>query len=144
MKIADLGKLPEGTPLRTTAGDIVTLAAIGRSRVVVRDADGHTHEYAGVSVHTVPDPYPLVKGLRRGLTGRTITVERVTRTVAYQWRPSVPNWEGLIGRRCAVEREDGKLRQVHDFEDSAYAAGAEDMAQLVARQRDARYIPAEV
>lgn len=141
MKIADLKALPEGTPLRTTRGETVTLASTGASRIVVRDADGHTHEYAGVSVHPVADPYPLVKGMRHGLTGRTVTVERATRTVARGRIASTPDWEALIGRRCVVVREDGRLRDVPEIEDG-WVADAELMATLVAKTRGAEYVPA--
>lgn len=141
MKIADLKKLPEGTPLRVTSGEIVTLAAVGTSRVVVRDGDGQTREYAGVSVHTIPDPYPLVTGMRRGLTGRTVTVERVTRTVARDRMASTPDWEALIGRRCVVVREDGRLRDVPEMEDG-WVADAVLMATLIAKTRGAEYVPA--
>ncbi|MGI5423078.1 hypothetical protein [Actinomadura luteofluorescens] len=141
MKIADIKALPEGTQLRVTSGEIVTLASVGTSRIIVRDADGQTHEYAGVSVHTVPDPYPLVTGMRRGLTGRTVTVERATRTVARDRKSTTPDWEALIGRRCVVVREDGRLRDVPEIEDG-WVADAELMATLVAETRGAEYIPA--
>lgn len=146
MKIADLRTLPEGTQLRTTKKEIVTLAGFVRSCVVVRHADGGTREYRGASLHQVADVHPLVTRERPGLTGHTVTVERATRDAARQLAGTVPDWESLIGRLCAVERTDGRLGKVCDVAGvNGLGDGEDDVvfaASSAACVYGARYVPA--
>lgn len=146
MKIADLRELPEGTQLRTTRKEIVTLAGFVRSVAIVRHADGGTREYRGASLHQVADVHPLVTRERPGLTGHTVTVERASRDAARQFAGTVPDWEVLIGRLCAVERTDGHLGKVVDVAGvDGLGATVEDVvsaASSAACVYGARYVPA--
>lgn len=146
MLIADLKALPEGTQLRTTEKEIVTLTGFVRACVVVRHADGGTREYRGVSLHEVADVYPLVARERAGLVGHTITVERASGTAARMFAGVVPDRGGLIGRLCVVERTDGLLGKVVDVAGvDGLGEGDDDVefaASSAAVAYGARYIPA--
>ncbi|MUN41455.1 hypothetical protein [Actinomadura litoris] len=145
MDLQDLKQLPEGTQLRTTKKEIVTLAGFVRSVVIVRHADGGTREYRSVSLHHVTDVHPLITRERAGLTGHTVTVERVGRDAARQFAGTVPNWEGLIGRLAVVERTDGRLGKVCDVAGvNGLGDGEDDVvfaASSVACAYGARYVP---
>ncbi|WP_242892542.1 hypothetical protein [Actinomadura litoris] len=144
MKIAEVRELPEGTQLRTTRKEPVTLTGFVRSCVIVRHVDGATQEYRAASLHRVADMHPFVTRERAGLTGHTVTVERANRAAARLWAGIVSNWEALIGARAVVERQDGRLTKVCAVA-GADGVGDEELeaaAQCIAGTYGARYAPA--
>lgn len=88
--------------------------------------------------------FPVIVEERGGLTGHTITVERVDRATARAWIGIVRDgWESLIGRRAVVERHAGRLGKVCAIQGvhGITADEIEHAAAGTARTYGARYVP---
>lgn len=152
MKLTDLEALPAGSQLITTNGARVTLTGMARQALngrtytvaTVRLDGGRTGEYKPGSLRQAADLHPLITVDRGGLTGHSITVERVDAETAQAWSGIVPDWRSLTGRRAVVERHDGHLGKVCCIAgvDGIGDDEIEPAAESTARTYGARYVHA--
>lgn len=155
MKLADLRALPEGAPLIAStvqfrySDPCVTYAGTtvptGHRQVTfarVERSDGSMASVLPRQLRAVPFEEPFATARRDGLTGHTITIETADTATARHWIGIVEDWRQLIGRRCVVERHDGRLGKVCSIDgaDGVSNDDIEAIADAVAYTYGARYV----
>lgn len=148
MKLADLRALPTGAPLLAgPAAEPVVLAAISPAGAGRRTATARVLTATGDPVDVLPRQltpapparHPDAVAERPGLTGHTITVERITARI---WPLLGLVRRGAVGQLAAIERQDGRLGKVCCLHGDLCGGSIETAAYSYAQSYGAVYVPA--
>lgn len=146
MKLAELRALPLGTPLLLDGAaprETVLYAGLSdgdgrRTRARVLGALGNERQVLTRQLApAVRRPHPDVFMLVPGMTGHTVTVERIT---AATWS-RLGIRRGTVGDLAAIERKNGALESVCCLHADLWGGSIETAARSYADSYGARYIP---